>query len=364
MPRAVKHMVRIKIFRGIERMVCFFLWLKGYDLPCTTWPAKTYWPPQLFCGKWNSLALPYVCLHLQLLHPSLSLLKAPSLTSQPRWKSEAHFYFIYHLFIYYRLSFISLPHSSPLPLLSLSLREEETRSCVMKCPVRKKAEFSPSLTTTTKPSNRLPSSQGFTAFHPDLLRLLPCLVNCPPEGIGGEDVAPCSRQEEWSCPCGTHSQGEKNPLIFLLDKQKGCRWLLFLHASIVVCIFARGGKFDGMLSESFWKGGHKAGKSGASQWWAVTEKSMITTPDLLGGSHISLALKLIPDPCLHHLLQVEREKLQIHFTVSVILSNNEEHKWPTSSNNILHWKRKYSEVWIRCCFGLSAPLLLEGRLPL
>lgn len=212
MPRAVKHMVRIKIFRGIERMVCFFPWLKGYDLPCTMWPVKTYWPPpQLFCEKWNSLALPYVCLHLQLLHPSLSLLKAPSLTSQPRWKSEARFYFIYDLFIYYRLSFISLPHSSPLPLLSLSLREEETRSCVVKCPVRKMAEFSPSLTTTTKPNNRLPSSQGFTAFHPDLLRLLPCLVNCLPEGIGGEDVAPCSRQEEWSCPCGTHSQGKKIP---------------------------------------------------------------------------------------------------------------------------------------------------------
>lgn len=72
--------------------------------------------------------------------------------------------------------------------------------------------------------------------------------------------------------------GEKNPLIFLLDKQKGCRWLLFLHGSIVVCNFARGGKFDGMLSESFWKGGHKAGESRAPQWWAVTEKSMITTP--------------------------------------------------------------------------------------
>lgn len=30
-PRAVKHMVGIKIFRGIERMACFFHWLKGYD---------------------------------------------------------------------------------------------------------------------------------------------------------------------------------------------------------------------------------------------------------------------------------------------------------------------------------------------
>lgn len=204
MPRAVKHMVRIKIFRGIERMVCFFLWLKGYDLLCTTWPVKTYWPPQLFCGKWNSLALPYSCLHLQLLHPSLSLLKAPSLSSQPRWKSEARIYLfiyfsfislfiiVYHLFLLPTLLLLVFS-----PLLSLSLHEEETRSYVMKCPVRKMAcihapstEFSPSLTTTTKSNNCLPSSQGFTAFHPALLRLLPCLVNCLPEGTGGEGRCP------------------------------------------------------------------------------------------------------------------------------------------------------------------------------
>lgn len=126
--------------------------------------------------------------------------------------------FIY-LFVYYRLSFISPPHTtatSPLPVLSPSLHEEETRSCVMRCPVRKMAcihapstEFAPSLTTTTKSNNCLPSSQGFPAFHPAPLRLLPCLVNCLPEGTGGEDIAPCSRQEGWSCPRGTHSQGEK-----------------------------------------------------------------------------------------------------------------------------------------------------------
>lgn len=35
-PWAVKHMVGIKICRGIERMACFFHWLKGYDPSCTT----------------------------------------------------------------------------------------------------------------------------------------------------------------------------------------------------------------------------------------------------------------------------------------------------------------------------------------
>lgn len=128
--------------------------------------------------------------------------------------------FLIYFFVYYHLSFISPPHTtatSPLPLLSLSLHEEETMSCVMKCPVRKMAcihapytEFSPSLTTTTKSNNCLPSSRGFPAFHPAPLRLL-SLVNCLPEGIGGEDVAPCSRQEGLSCPRGTHSQGKKIP---------------------------------------------------------------------------------------------------------------------------------------------------------
>lgn len=111
-----------------------------------------------------------------------------------------------------------------------------------------------------------PLPRGFPAFHTAPLRLLPCLLNCLPEGIGGEDITPFSRQEEWSCPCGTHSL-KKNPLIFLLHKQKGCGWLLFLHVSTVVCNFAHGRKVDGMLPECFWKGAHNAGKSRVSQWW-------------------------------------------------------------------------------------------------
>ena len=46
---------------------------------------------------------------------------------------------------------------------------------------------------------------------------------------------------------------KKNPLIFLLRKQKGRGGLLFLHVSIVSNC-ARGGKRNGILSECFWQG--------------------------------------------------------------------------------------------------------------
>lgn len=77
---------------------------------------------------------------------------------------------------------------------------------------------------------------------------------------------------------------KKNPLIFFLYKRKGWGQLLFLHVSIVVCNFAHGGKFDGRLSECFWKGDHSRGRGRVSQWWWEAKyKSTITTPDLLVG---------------------------------------------------------------------------------